>query len=467
MSGRDAGPMDPHELLPRPTPAQLTAARMATLTAEAISPQAVYLQKKLADMVEAFERRTGVRKRGRKEGPRANFERAIGALLADVLEAPQSEPQVGLVYRSMNSTALSKGPQTYDGFATAVEALRDRGLIEHFPGYRSDRVLSWGDGVTSTQTLGKAARFRATPTLLMLAEGLEIDLDDLGSHYDRPPPVRVLALRASSRWIGGRKFKGKTLDLPSTPEVATLSGRVRRLNDFISGVEIGGGGRHRQFFRGFDLGDRPDFAWNKGGRLYSDGGANYQQMPQAERLHMTLNGEAVVEIDVKASFLTILHGLTGTPLDMGEDAYAFAGATREVAKGWLTASLGSGKPIAKWPTEMAADFLRDHGETLGQRHKVREIQAAMNLRFPLLRNLASLGLGWAELMYIESEAMIGAMEVLMSNGIPSLPVHDSLIVPLSAEKIASETMVAMYVQHAHIEPRLSLKHPPSPLTEDT
>lgn len=459
MSGSDDVSLkDPHELPPKPTPAQLMAARMATLTAEAISPQAIHLQQMLADMVEAFEHRTGLRTRRRKVGPRANLERAIGALLADVLEAHRNEPQVGLVYRSMNSTALSKGPQTYDGFATAVEALRDRGMIEHFPGYRSDRVFAWGDGVTSTQALGKAARFRATPTLLMLAEGLEIDLEDLDAHYDRPPQTRVLALKAKSKWLGGTKFRGKSLDLPNSPEVAVLSARVRQINDFISGVEIGGGGRHRQFFRGFDLGDQPGFAWNKGGRLYSDGGANYQQMPQAKRLHLTLNGEPVVEIDVKASFLTILHGLTGTPLDMGEDAYAFAGATREVAKGWLTASLGSGKPIPKWPVEMAADFLRDHGETLGKRHKVREVEAAMIHRFPLLGDLARLRLGWAELMYVESEAMIGAMEALMSKGIPALPVHDSLIVPVSAREVASEVLKAMYLEHALIEPRLTHKH---------
>ena len=39
-------------------------------------------------------------------------------------------------------------------------------------------------------------------------------------------------------------------------------------------------------------------------------------------------------------------------------------------------------------------------------------------------------------MYEESEAMITAMELLRSQGIAALPVHDSLIVPQSKKLIA-------------------------------
>lgn len=166
-------PQDPHALPPEPTPAQKGAAKMATLDAEAISPEALHLQQMLATMVLEFEDSTDARKRRRTAAALQNFERAIGALLADVLEAPRSEPQAGLVYRSLSATALSKveqsntalskGPQTYDALLGAVAALKDRGLMEHFPGERRYRNIDWGDGVSSTEELGKAARFRATP----------------------------------------------------------------------------------------------------------------------------------------------------------------------------------------------------------------------------------------------------------------------------------------------------------------
>ena len=79
-------------------------------------------------------------------------------------------------------------------------------------------------------------------------------------------------------------------------------------------------------------------------------------------------------------------------------------------------------------------------------------------RFPILQNLATLSLGWAELMYVESQAIIGAMEDLMAIGVPALPVHDSLIVPASALDAASAILKAQYLGHAGIEPRLTVKH---------
>ena len=55
---------------------------------------------------------------------------------------------------------------------------------------------------------------------------------------------------------------------------------------------------------------------------------------------------------------------------------------------------------------------------------------------PLLRRLGEVVDGreraWAELMYIESQAMLSTMIALMlSRRIPSLAVHDSIIVPVS------------------------------------
>ncbi len=41
---------------------------------------------------------------------------------------------------------------------------------------------------------------------------------------------------------------------------------------------------------------------------------------------------------------------------------------------------------------------------------------------------------WADLMYFESTAMLNAMRYLMSQGIPSLSVHDALIVPVSGRE---------------------------------
>ena len=51
---------------------------------------------------------------------------------------------------------------------------------------------------------------------------------------------------------------------------------------------------------------------------------------------MTINGEAVAEIDIKASFLTIYHARLGAPLENHIDPYVHAGIhERAIAKSWV------------------------------------------------------------------------------------------------------------------------------------
>ncbi|MGH6909389.1 MAG: hypothetical protein ACREEG_04310 [Phenylobacterium sp.] len=427
------------------------------MKAMAISPEALHLQQWLATMVVEHETRHQLRKRARRADALQNFERAIGAFVADLLAAQRDAPEVGLVYASRNSEAISRGPQTYDALITTFDAMCKRQLVEEFPGYFKEQHIDWGDGGgRTTFTDKKAARFRATPTLLALVEGMGISLGDLDAHFERPGSDRLLSLRAKSVWVGGDKLKGVVMPLPGTAEMKAQAARVASINDFFSDVEIRGGG-HRTFFRGFAMGDQPGFAWDKGGRLYSEGADNYQQLPQARRVQMTLNGEPVVEIDIKASFLTILHGLTDTPLEMGEDAYAFAEQNRDIAKAWLTASLGSGRPITRWPKPVRDEYFAEHSVKLGSVHAVRSVAAAMQARFPILASLMTLGLGWADLMYVEAEAIIASLEELQAQGVPSLPVHDSLIVPASMEEKATKAIQAQYLRHAKIIPKVHVK----------
>ena len=55
---------------------------------------------------------------------------------------------------------------------------------------------------------------------------------------------------------------------------------------------------------------------------------------------MTIGGEEVVEIDINASYLTILHGMAGYPLPNRDDLYAIGGYNRTIVKAWITATIG-------------------------------------------------------------------------------------------------------------------------------
>jgi hypothetical protein len=60
-------------------------------------------------------------------------------------------------------------------------------------------------------------------------------------------------------------------------------------------------------------------------------------------------------------------------------------------------------------------------------------------------------LGWAELMYHESSAIQSAMFRLKNEGVASFPVHDSLIVPRSAESFAIQHLADAYHDEAGTE----------------
>ena len=77
---------------------------------------------------------------------------------------------------------------------------------------------------------------------------------------------------------------------------------------------------HHGYIRIFQNGDEAGFNWNFGGGLYSQPPAfNYQQMSKLKRLKMTINGEPVAEIDIRASYLTLFHAWHGEQLDLGSD----------------------------------------------------------------------------------------------------------------------------------------------------
>jgi hypothetical protein len=182
-------------------------------------------------------------------------------------------------------------------------------------------------------------------------------------------------------------------------------------------------------------------------------------MKEADRLRMTLNGESVVEIDIKSSYLTILHGKAEVSLDLSADPYSLPGVPRGVVKGWLVATLGNQKHLTRWPSHQAEEYLEKTGRSLSKDHLISSIQAAMTTKYPILSDMERLDASWADLMFIESEAIIHAMLNLIDQGIPSLPVHDSLLVPVSAMDLASDLLEASYQDIAGITPVLDVSYP--------
>ena len=78
--------------------------------------------------------------------------------------------------------------------------------------------------------------------------------------------------------------------------------------------------------------------------------------------------------------------------------------------------------------------------------------------FPMLADWPSQKVTWADLMFTESEIIIGTMlELMHSYGIPCFSVHDSIIVRKSDQQIAMDTLKDQFFKEANIEPRLKVK----------
>jgi hypothetical protein len=219
-----------------------------------------------------------------------------------------------------------------------------------------------------------------------------------------------------------------------------------------------GGGVHRGYICVFNNGDDPGFDWDKGGRLYSQGHNNYQQMSGSERLKLTIGGEPVCEIDIRASYLTIFHALHGEQLSPVNDPYNLPGLgeeARATVKAWFLATFGHDRHLKKWPKKMVSDYREETGKALGKAYPIRSLRDQVIKAYPVLARWGEpfdgRKLGWAELMYREASAVQAAMFTLKDHGIASFTVHDSLIVARSAVSLAVDCLAEEYHRVAGTE----------------
>lgn len=436
----------------------LLDAPMATLTRRAGTVAAQTLVKAVAEAIESHEASTDPRQRSRSRAVQASFLRALEGLLGDLLMRAKISPG-GWVYRSRHAKSFSGGEVKYRQFVVVTEAMEALGLIEIVDGFNAMKTIQWEGGPASQYQQGKAARYKAASVLLDLASRTGIEVKDAGHHFQETRPRNLIILKDSSRRFGRDKIPGKHMPVPRTPQVERLEEQVRLINDFLDGVDIQGG-NHAGFYRGFNLGDLPSFDWNKGGRLYSVGDDSYQRLKERDRLRMTLNGEPVAEIDVSASYLTVLHGRLGYPLEAEGDLYEVSGIPRGIVKGWLVATLSSTGHLKRWPRDQVEAFRAETGKNLSETYPIKTVREAMLAKYPVLHQWGQVNLDWGDLMFLESEAVIGAMiHLIKVYEIPTLPVHDSLLVPASRVGQCKNLLVDHYRYQCKIEPRDTIDYP--------
>jgi hypothetical protein len=441
---------------------ELEHAPLANLRATAESPDAKALASHLA---ERYPRKPGAR-----EKPYARiktkdaFENANAAFLAELLAAYGDEYRGGWIRCSLDKENRKGQRVSHRMFSDVRQSWTEAGLVQFKKGYPG--MLAFGN---PGPTHGRLSRYKATEKLLRVCAVYGITPDNVNDHFrfEYEMPSELVQLTSPSRRT------------PTTPRTTKLRSEVAELNEFFAKHTLTHPTiRHIGWVRKFHLAHHPDFRWNKGGRLYSQPPAknsNYQNVNVDTRLDIQIDGEPVVEIDIGSSYLSIFYAWNDQQLDPEEDAYrGILGPSeldRQVAKFWINASFGNKGLLTKWTKELKKDLQ----DKLAKKnlppsafdpklYPMKLIKEKVLQRHPLLQrwggNIRGRVRDYGDLMFAESEVIIGTMLTLKrEHGVASMPVHDSLIVPLTKRKLAMELLSNRFRMETGTLPRLDVNNP--------
>lgn len=257
----------------------------------------------------------------------------------------------------------------------------------------------------------------------------------------------VIKVRSPRLKKGGKTTGGQSLSLKkfNTEEIQNLQGEIRIIRACMARHPLThpNGVQFRTITRIFN-----NASTNQGGRSYG----TYQNYAESERLTMTIDNEAVCEIDIKSCYLSIMAGKRG--ISLPDDPYSvlpyvmkheLAGSAsykqaRSLMKLMVSKLLSSEAEASNFPQ---GDKIRteDGGSTtlsVKQKYSLPKKLTAKKLYdeiyevYPFMRDKNQ---SVFELMNIESNIMTATLLELALKDIPAYPVHDCLICKASDKDI--------------------------------
>jgi hypothetical protein len=418
-------------------------ARFVALDQRPLSDSVKALAGHLAEQITNREIAAGKRSRKRSKKQQDQLADAVARLAADLLTAAQQR-HTRWSYATLDVGRYSGAEVPYRTFRAVYDGVQSLDLVEVLSGYFQRDLQT-----------GKAVRLRGTDAFFNLCAAYGVTPETTDAHFYRGLPSDPLVLKRSSHSRRGQKVGGRRMRKQKSETAQRLRSDVQEINTFLDAVHMESG-KHAGYRRIFNEGDRPDFNWNKGGRLYSVGDDNYQRMKKRDRLQMRLDGGPVAEIDVKASFLTIVCALHGEQLDHDRDPYEVPGVEREIVKQWVTMTLGHDKFHKRWPPEAKRDLEKDLGRKLP--FTAPQVQAKVLERHPILTNWPEQKTSCFDLMFLESEAVVNTiLRLKREHGVPCLSVHDSIVVPMPHVSEAKAVLAAEYKAATSATPMLEVE----------
>lgn len=431
-----------------------------------VSQEAKAFTQHIHDLLREAEKRA----RAPKAEVAAEFLRTVERFVSNLIVLKAKPNDAGWMGQSMGKGAQRGAGIAYRHLKAVVEGLKAEGLVDHVlgtPAYGQD----WDNAAKKMQKAGEASKFMATPSLVSLLEGFGVSLTDVPKHFRLHRDTIELRGPRGAKDYSAYGDNPRTLKLSYKPTAHTqqLTETVEDLNSFLSGFKLSGGS-HSRFYRIFnECTSLDDYRWNKGGRLYSDSGTDeqsYQMLSgkgaEASRQQLKIDGEPTVELDISASYLTIFYSLIGKPLPLptGSDPYTRIHSNRTLAKDWVKISFGNGHPLERWTPKYSKEYREQNGKGPGDVLPAAQMKQAALLAFPELTRIGTFGVTWADLMFVESEVVIGAMGQLQRmDRVPSYPVFDSLIVPVSRIEVSVLRLIESFCHAIGVVPLIKTDSP--------
>lgn len=339
----------------------------------------------------------------------------LGRLLADLLTAEN----VWVSYSRKNEwyakwTGYLPPSINRKRVVRLVDKLRDAGMVEHCQGYRDPAAPGYGF----------QSSMRALPALLSLFSSSQ----QAATEADPNAPVVIV-----------KDEKGNPCTTTNPNDLATAVEKVRKLREWMRTFVIEtpaqpGRQELRQMFSSAAL--------DKHGRLYGW----WQNLSQADRQAIRLDGEEVVELDFVQNHPSILYNQLGLPVP--DNAYSVPNLPE-----YMTSDEQRGLAKETFGRMLNGTDERGLRWKLGQ--ELRSSSLANHIIDTLLQihaPLVAAGRFWKgignELMRKDAEIAVKVMTWAMWKRIPMLPIHDSFVIPRRHEANIRQQMEQAY--HAYL-----------------
>ena len=221
-----------------------------------------------------------------------------------------------------------------------------------------------------------------------------------------------------------------------------------KLSNYIDGLEFNGTvNRDANYMRRvFNI------DWKHGGRFYQ---APHITIPSVCRQSMIINGEPTVELDYSGLHIRMLYHLIG--IDYRDECYVYEKSDKANKPDRDRIKLASLIVINSDDRGKAIKAIHDQCRRKGIHYPAGEFGRYRSLvdRFEdyheRIKEYFLKGKG-LELQYLDSTIMANILDRMTKQGIPALPVHDSVICPAQHEDFLRQVMIEEYQKVMGYEP---------------